>query len=170
MVSYEMYEGLAQRSDASGGRPNRYIFPSLGRIWDRLKPYHWPLIRFFAGIMLVPHGAQKLFGAFGGPGLMGTSYGFEKFGIEPALPFAFIAACTEFFGGLLVAIGLLTRPAALACFILLMTAVVQVHLQGGFFASRGGYEFPFLWAVVMLGILLRGGGPWSVDKVIGREF
>jgi putative oxidoreductase len=165
-----MYEGLAFRTDSSGERPNRYIIPSLGWVWERLKPYHWPLIRFFAGIMLVPHGAQKLFGAFGGQGLLGTSYGFEKMGIEPALPLALIAGCTEFFGGLLVAIGLLTRPAALACFILLMVAVIQVHLPGGFFASRGGYEFPLLWAMVMLGILIRGGGPLSLDKAIGREF
>jgi putative oxidoreductase len=165
-----MYEGLAYRTDASGGRPNRYIIPSLGRIWEGLKPYHWPLIRFFAGIMLVPHGAQKLFGAFGGEGLLGTSYGFEKWGIEPALPLAFLAGCTEFFGGLLVAIGLFTRPAAFACFILLMVAVIQVHLPGGFFASRGGYEFPLLWAIVMLAIVIRGGGPLSVDKAIGREF
>jgi putative oxidoreductase len=148
----------------------RYIIPSLGRLWERLKPYAWPLIRFFAGIMLVPHGAQKLFGAFGGAGLLGTSYGFEKMGIEPALPFALIAACTEFFGGFLVAIGLLTRPAALACFILLMVAVLQVHLPGGFFASRGGYEYPLLWAIVMLAAIIRGGGPMSVDKAIGREF
>lgn len=165
-----MYEGLAFRTDASGAGAHRYIIPALGHLWERLKPYHWPLLRFFAGMMLVPHGAQKLFGAFGGPGLLDTSYGFQKMGIEPALPLALVAGCIEFFGGLLVAVGLLTRPAALAAFILLMVAVIQVHLPGGFFASRGGYEFPLLWAIVMLAIVIRGGGPLSIDKAIGREF
>ena len=167
-----VYEGIARRTDnaGAGAYPTRYYFPFLGRLWEKLKPYAWPLIRFFAGMMLVPHGAQKLFGAFGGQGLLGTSYGFQRMEIEPALPMALIAGCIEFFGGFLVAIGLLTRPAAFSCFILLMVAVLQVHLPGGFFASRGGYEFPLLWAIIMLGITLRGGGPLSVDKAIGREF
>jgi putative oxidoreductase len=166
-----VYEGIARRTDSAGTQPSpRYIFPFFGRIWEMLRPCAWPLIRFFAGIMLVPHGAQKLFGAFGGPGLLNTSSGFERWGIEPALPLALIAGGIEFFGGFLVAIGLLTRPAAFCCFLLLMVAVVQVHLPNGFFASRGGYEYPLLWAIVMLGATIRGGGPWSVDKVLGREF
>ncbi len=167
-----VYEGIARRTDnaAQKSSPSRYIIPFLGPVWEKLKPYSWTVMRFFAGIMLVPHGAQKLFGAFGGQGLLGTSYGFDKMGIEPALPMALIAGSIEFFGGFLVAIGLLTRPAAFSCFILLMVAVLQVHLPGGFFASRGGYEFPLLWAMMMLGITLRGGGPLSVDKTLGREF
>jgi putative oxidoreductase len=166
-----VYEGIARRTDSADAHPSpRYVFPFFGRIWDTLRPCAWPLIRFFAGIMLVPHGAQKLFGAFGGPGLLDTSYGFARWGIEPALPLALAAGCVEFFGGFLVAIGLLTRPAAFCCFILLMVAVVQVHLPNGFFASRGGYEYPLLWAIVMLGATIRGGGPLSVDKALGREF
>lgn len=167
-----VYEGIARRTDGSAGRqyPSRYIISFLGPLWEKLKPYSWTLIRFFAGMMLVPHGAQKLFGAFGGPGLLDTSYGFQRWGIEPALPMALIAGSIEFFGGFLVAIGLLTRPAALACFISLMVAVLQVHLPNGFFASRGGYEFPLLWAIIMLGAAIRGGGPLSVDKALGREF
>lgn len=168
-----MYEGYPTKGDSAksgqAARRTRYFIPALGRLHERSKPYAWPLIRFFAGIMLVPHGAQKLFGAFGGEGLLGTSYGFAKWGLEPALPLAFIAACTEFFGGLLVAVGFLTRLAALACFILLMVAVLQVHWPNGFFASRGGYEYPLLWAMVMLGITIRGGGPLSVDHVLRRE-
>jgi putative oxidoreductase len=165
-----VYEGLARRTATDDHQPSRYFIPALGHIHERAKPYAYPLIRFFAGIMLVPHGAQKLFGAFGGEGLLNTSYGFQKMGIEPALPLAVVAGATEFFGGILVAIGLLTRPAALACFILLMVAVFQVHWPSGFFASRGGYEFPLLWGIVMLGIMIRGGGPLSVDRTIGREF
>lgn len=165
-----VYEGIARRTDGAGAYPTRYFIPFFGHLWEKLKPYAWPLIRFFAGMMLVPHGAQKLFGAFGGPGLLNTSYGFQRWDIEPALPMALIAGSIEFIGGFLVAIGLLTRPAAFCCFILLMVAVLQVHLPNGFFASRGGYEFPLLWAIIMLGATLRGGGPLSVDKALGREF
>ncbi len=166
-----VYEGIARQAVAAEHQSHpRYIIPFLGPVWEKLKPYSWPLMRFFAGIMLMPHGAQKLFGAFDGPGLLGTSQFFQKMGLEPALPMALIAGSIEFFGGALVAIGLLTRPAAFACFILLMVAVLQVHLSGGFFASRGGYEFALLWAMMMLGITLRGGGPLSLDKKIGREF
>lgn len=165
-----VYEGLARRTDNIDRQPSRYFIPALGYIHERTRPYAYPLLRFFAGMMLVPHGAQKLFGAFGGPGLLNTSYGFQKMGIEPALPLALVAGATEFFGGILVAIGLLTRPAATACFILLMVAVFHVHWPSGFFASRGGYEFPLLWGIVMLTIVIRGGGPLSVDRAIGREF
>lgn len=165
-----VYDGIAQRTDGSVSHTSRYIIPALGRIHERTRPFAWALIRFFAGIMLMPHGAQKLFGAFDGGGLTGTSQMLEKMGLEPALPLALLAGCTEFFGGFLVAIGLLTRPAAAACFILLMVAVLHVHLPNGFFVTQGGYEYALLWAIVMLGIMLRGGGPLSVDHAIGREF
>lgn len=165
-----VHEGLVGRTDTTAPRSPRYIIPALGHIHERTKIYAWPLIRFFAGIMLVPHGAQKLFGAFGGGGLSGTAAYLQKMGLEPAMPLAVLAGCAEFFGGLLVAIGLLTRPAALAGFILMAVAVLQVHLPNGFFATQGGYEYPLLWGIVLLAIVLRGGGHLSVDRALGREF
>lgn len=151
------------------GEPRNFI-PALGRLWRSLGKNGWPLIRFFAGVMLMPHGAQKLFAAFGGGGLSGTTASFQKMGLEPALPLALLAGSAEFFGGLLIAVGFLTRPAAFAGFVVMMVAVFHVHLSRGFFLSSGGYEFALLWGMVLLGIILHGGGRLSVDRAIGREF
>jgi len=146
------------------------IIPALAPLYDKLRGLGYPLIRLFAGLMLVPHGAQKLFGAFGGGGIQGTAGFFAKLGLEPAVPLAVLAGLAEFAGGILIAIGLLTRPTAIAVFILMMVAVFKVHLGAGFFAAKGGYEFALLWGMVALGIALRGGGPLSLDRKIGKEF
>lgn len=146
------------------------IIPALAPLYDKLRGLGYPVIRLFAGIMLVPHGAQKLFGAFGGGGIQGTAGFFAKMGIEPAVPLVVLSGLTEFVGGILLAIGFLTRPVAIAVFILMMVAVFKVHLGAGFFVTKGGYEFALLWGMVALGIALRGGGPLSVDRAIGKEF
>lgn len=91
-------------------------------------------------------------------------------GLEPAVPLVLLAGLTEFVGGILLAIGLFTRPVAVAVFILMMVAVFKVHLGAGFFITKGGYEFALLWGMVALGIALRGGGPLSLDRKIGKEF
>ena len=150
--------------------PPRRIIPALDGLYGALAPLAWPLVRFMAGLFLMPHGAQKLFGWFGGGGLEGTAGWFAKVGFEPAMPLAVVVGATEFFGGLLVAIGLLTRPAAAAAFILLAVAVFGVHMPNGFFNVKGGYEYPMLWGFLMLAIAFRGGGVLSVDARIGREF
>jgi putative oxidoreductase len=146
------------------------VFPAFAPLYDRLRGLGYPLIRFSVGAMLMPHGAQKLFGAFGGGGIAGTAAFFAKMGIEPATPLAVLAGLAEFAGGFLIAIGFLTRPAALAVFVLMMVAVFKVHIGNGFFAGAGGYEFALLWGMAALGLALRGGGPLSLDRRIGREF
>jgi putative oxidoreductase len=148
---------------------SRLIVPGLGGFYAAASRLTYPLIRFTAGLFLVPHGADKLFGAFGGS-IETAAAGFAKMGLEPALPLAYLVGCTEFFGGLAVAIGLLTRPAAAAAAILLLVATFHVHLGNGFFWTKGGYEYPLLWAILMIAIFFRGGGPVSVDARIGREF
>ena len=92
----------------------RLVIPSLGGIYERLSPYMEPLLRFVAGAMLIPHGCQKLFGMFGGGGLSGTAVFMEKSGYSPGMLWAIVVGCTETFGGILLAVGLLTRPAAAA--------------------------------------------------------
>ncbi len=81
-----------------------------------------------------------------------------------------LAGLTEFFGGLFLALGLLTRPAALAITVLMAVAVFQVHLANGFFWTGGGYEYPLFWGLVALSFVLRGGGRYSLDARLGREF
>ena len=149
----------------------RLIIPALAPLYGALSRLSYPMIRFFAGLFLVPHGAQKLFGWFGGGGLNATAEGFAtRLGLEPGMFFAVLVGGTEFFGGLLLAVGFLTRPAAVAATILLAVAAFMVHLPNGFFNTNGGYEYPLLWGIITLAIAFRGGGELSVDRAIGREF
>jgi putative oxidoreductase len=104
---------------------------------------------------------------FGGGGLSGTAAFFDKIGYSPGSGFAPLVGSVEFFGGLLVAIGLFTRPAAFALFIHFLF-VTQFHWARGFF--NPGIEFPLLWCVVFLFFAIRGGGPLSIDSRMGREF
>jgi len=127
------------------------------------------LIRVVTGLFLMPHGAQKLFGAFGG-NPEATANFFRKIGIEPAATMVAAVGVVEFFGGLLLALGLLTRPAAAAIFVMLTVSWVKVHLANGFFWTSGGYEYPVLWSIVVLGFAIRGGGEYSIDRQIGKEF
>ena len=141
--------------------------PSIAAPLDRLAPFAWPLVRIVTGLMLIPHGAQKLFGWFGGHGLSGTGQFFESaLGMSPGVLWAGLAGGVEFFGGLALVLGLLTRPAALAVAIL-MGVALSVHIPNGFFWSNGGIEYPLLWGLLALAILLRGGGEYSLDARFG---
>ena len=149
----------------------RLIVPALGPLYANLARWSYPLIRAATGLILMPHGAQKLFGWFGGHGLEGTGGFFaQNLGLEPGVAWAALVGGTEFFGGLFVAIGFLTRPAALGVTIVMAVAVFAVHLPNGFFAVQGGYEYPLLWGLVALAIAFKGGGEMSLDRAIGREF
>jgi putative oxidoreductase len=131
----------------------------------------WALVRAATGLILMPHGAQKLFGWFGGGGLAATAQAFEtKFGLTPGLLFAGAAGVTEFVGGLFLALGLLTRLSAAAVVALMGYAVFGVHLANGFFWTAGGFEYPLLWGLVALALVLRGGGPLSLDHKLGLRF
>jgi putative oxidoreductase len=131
----------------------------------------WTLVRAATGLILVPHGAQKLFGWFGGHGLVGTAQFFEQsLGLYPGLLFAGAAGLTEFFGGLFLAFGLLTRLSAAAVVAVMAYAAFGVHLANGFFWTNGGLEFPLLWGLVALALVIRGGGPLSADARIGWRY
>src|SRR5262245_42806829 len=106
--------------------------PALQGIYDKVAWLAWPAVRIVAGGFLAPHGAQKLFGLWGG-NIQNTGAGFAKMGLEPGLPLAYLVGSWEFFGGILIAIGLLTRPAALGAAFLLAVATFLVHWPLGFF-------------------------------------
>ena len=144
------------------------IVPTFGVISNTLSPFAEPLVRVAAGLSLVPHGAQKLFGWFGGYGVEATGQFFAaKLGLPPTL--ALLAGLIEFVGGLMLAAGLLTRPVAALVFVLMAVAVVHVHLPLGFFWTDGGFEYPLFWGVVALSYAIRGGGRYSIDRLIGHE-
>ena len=148
--------------------PAKPVVPVFASITNALSPLAEPLVRVTAGLLLVPHGAQKLFGWYGGYGIEATGQFFvAKLGLPASL--AVMAGIIEFFGGLLFAAGAATRPIAALVFGLMAVAVVEVHLPAGFFWTDGGYEYPLLWGIVALSYVIRGGGRYSVDALIARE-
>jgi putative oxidoreductase len=150
---------------ASAAKP---LVPALRPLRDRLTPFADPLVRLTTGLFLMPHGAQKLFGLFGGYGLEATGQFFAtKLGLPASL--ALVTGLIEFVGGLLLAVGLATRGAAGLVVGLMAVAVVQVHLGNGFFWTSGGFEYPLLWGILALSYVVRGGGPYSLDAAIGVE-
>jgi putative oxidoreductase len=156
---------LAQYSQVSRQVP---AIPAIAPITNALSPLAEPLIRITAGLLLVPHGAQKLFGWFGGYGIEATGQFFSsKLGLPASL--ALVAGLVEFFGGLMLALGLATRVVAAFVVGLMAVAVLQVHLANGFFWTSGGFEYPLFWGVVALAFVLRGGGRYSLDALIGTE-
>lgn len=121
-------------------------------------------LRIPAGIIFVAHGAQKLFGGFGGYGLEGTGQWMASIGLEPGYLMALGAGSTEFFGGIALLIGLLTRPAALVLAVTMLVAIVAVHFPNGLFMSSDGYEFALALLAISVGLVFSGGGAFSVDR------
>ncbi len=141
------------------------IIPGLAGIYEPLKPYAYPIVRFVAGAWMIPHGYPKLIG-----GTERTAGFFAKIGLEPAAPLVLLVGTVEAIGGLLIAIGLLTRPVAAMAAVLMAVAAFKVHLPNGFGWTAGGFEYPLMWCVLMLVICIKGGGTMSVDRRIGKEF
>lgn len=125
------------------------------------------VLRLLAGALFAGHGAQKLFGAFGGAGLEATAAGFEKGGLNPGRLHARAAGCAELGAGLLLALGLLVPFAAAALIAVMTAAVVTVHLRNGVWASNGGYEYNVVLAAIGFSLAAGGPGDWSLDHALG---
>ena len=128
------------------------------------------LIRLAVGLTLAAHGTQKLFGWFGGHGLAGTGGFMAQLGFHPGRRAALLAGLGEASGGLLLALGAATPLAAAIIVGVMVTAIVSVHLEKGFFNHNGGYELPLLLAVTSLGVVLTGPGRASVDGRLGHTY
>jgi putative oxidoreductase len=147
--------------------PQRVI-SALSPVYDALLPFGEPLVRVTAGALLLPHGAQKLFGLFGGYGIDATGQFFAaKLGLPAS--FALLAGLIEFFGGLALVVGLGTRAVAALIAGMMAVAIFAVHLNNGLFWTSGGIEYPLMLGVVALSFVIRGGGRFSLDALIGRE-
>jgi putative oxidoreductase len=137
-------------------------FPS----WSHL------VVRLALGVVFFAHGAQKLFGWFGGPGIKATiGYFQQQLGVPPAA--TIVAALIETLGGLALIVGFLARPAALGLIVVILVAVAKVHAQHGFFLNfsmtpgKGhGIEYNFALIAMALSILLGGAGAISIDRLI----
>lgn len=123
-------------------------------------------LRVPVGLIFAAHGAQKLFGWFGGYGLAGTGQFFDSIGLHPGQLMALLAGAAEFFGGLALVVGLLVRPASAALAFAMLIAIVAVHWSKGFFAAAGGYEYALALFAASASLLVSGAGRLSVDAAL----
>lgn len=126
-------------------------------------------LRVGAGVIFTAHGSQKLFGWFGGGDLEGTAGWMASIGLEPGLLMAAIAGSAEFFGGLLLIVGLLVRPAALMLAITMLVAIFTVHLSNGLFMANNGYEFALALLAISAALVIRGAGRLSIDQLLKSQ-
>lgn len=123
-------------------------------------------IRLVVGVLFFGHGAQKLFGWFGGYGIKGTGGWFESIGMKPGATVALLAGLAEFIGGILFALGLLTPFAGIMIAGTMVIAIVKVHGPNGLWATQNGYEYNLTLLVVAIGIALTGAGNYSLDAIL----
>src|SRR5574339_301278 len=116
------------------------------------------LLRVTVGATLAAHGAQKLFGWFGGGGLDATGKAFESLGFVPGRRHAFMAGLVETGGGLLLALGLFTPLAAAIVLSVMIVAAVSVHVRQGFFITSGGFEYNLVLGIAGLALAFTGPG------------
>ena len=147
----------------------KLIIPALGGIYEALAPWAYPIVRFAAGAILMVHGYAKLF--LGSAQFVADKI-LPNLGFYPPLAWAYFLGALELAGGAMIAIGLLTRPIAFALVIefLIITFGWNFRFGFGFTNPGGGYEYPLLWLIVFISIAIRGGGQFSLDRRIGKEF
>jgi putative oxidoreductase len=146
----------------------RYYIPALGKLYASLDRYMLPMLRIALGLILIPHGCQKLFGWFGGAGFARFTQIFEGIGYRPGAFWVTVVALTELVGGLMLVFGFFTRFAALGVVIFMINAVWFTSAKG-FFWTAGGSEFSLLLLAVALVYLVKGGGEYSVDSRMSKE-
>ena len=125
-------------------------------------------LRLALGIVFLMHGAQKMFGAFGGPGIAGTQGFMASLGVVLPGLIGIVVAAVEFFGGLLVLAGLFTRYASLLIAVDMFFAFLLVHAKGGFFLPTG-FEFVFALFLTTIALILTGAGKWSLEKALFKK-
>jgi putative oxidoreductase len=159
--------GAASLEDALAEHgETKLVFPALEGLYESLSPYSYALMRFATGAILLPHGVQKI-----------LNTPIAKFAPNIAakgLPFpealAYLTYFAESAAAVCLAIGLFTRIAAAMIAIEMLVIVILFQWQFGYFWTNRGYEFALLWLLLCLAIFFKGGGRYSVDRLIGREF
>ncbi|HEV2036328.1 MAG TPA: DoxX family protein [Candidatus Dormibacteraeota bacterium] len=125
------------------------------------------ILRVVVGLTLAGHGGQKLFGWWGGSGMTGWIQVVIKLRIRPATPWAWIAALSEFGGGLLFAFGLLSPLGSLAIIGAMLVAIATVHWTNGFWNGKRGYEFNLVLLAAVFAVAITGPGSYSLDQALG---
>lgn len=147
----------------SSGEP-KLFFPALRPFYDFLEPLSWLLLRCACGLILAVHGWGKI-----SRGAEAMAPAFAKMGYSDPVLLIYFLIFVEFVGGIAIAVGLLTRFFAAMVTIEMAVIMFAHYLPNGFSWLNRGYEFVLLWGLISLAIWLRGGGPYSLDRKIGRE-
>ena len=124
------------------------------------------ILRITTASVFIAHGGQKLFSWFGGYGLEGTGQWMESIGLAPGYLMALLAGSAEFFGGLFLLVGLLTRASSLVLAMTMLVAIFSVHFENGFFMSANGYEFAFALLGASVALMFSGAGKYSLDALL----
>jgi putative oxidoreductase len=145
----------------------RLIFPGLAGLYETFSPASYSFMRFATGVVLLPHGIQKI--------MLGSAERLapvidKQLGVSHALAWAYLAVFAESVVAACLAIGLFTRLAALILAIYMAILVFFFQWQFGYFWTAKGYEYALLWCLLCIGIFFRGGGRYSVDRLLGKEF
>ena len=143
----------------------KLLYPSLAGFYETMLPIAGTLMRIVVGIMFLMHVSTKF--KLGADAVAANV--FAKNSIEPALMWTYVVMVMESVGGVCLIIGLFTRFVAAALAIEILVALLFVHLAKGYAAGGGGYEYVLLIGAVCFLIAIRGGGPYSVDRFIGKE-
>jgi putative oxidoreductase len=145
------------------GEP-KLIFPGLAGFYAVVSDLWYPMIRITVGAILLVHGWGKI-----KTGITALAAYLSRAGLVPPEPLAYVVYINETIGAVCIILGLFTRFFAASIAIELAVALWLVHYAKGFGASAGGYEYVLMWGIIMFAIALRGGGPYSLDRVIGKE-
>jgi putative oxidoreductase len=143
----------------------KLLYPGLAGFYEAMLPVAETLVRIVVGAMFLMHVMTKF--KLGADAVAANV--FAKNGIEPALTWAYVIMALELVGGACLIVGLFTRFFAAALAIEMLVALLFVHLPKGYAAGGGGYEYVLLIGIVCFAFAIRGGGPYSVDRLIGRE-
>jgi putative oxidoreductase len=152
---------------ASAQREPALIVPALAPFYEWVRDLSWLLIRITVGGILLVHGIVKVTG----PGVVAFAGGLAHRGIEPSLLFAYVIFFNETIGAICLMLGLFTRVIAAIIAVEFAVITFVVHFPNGFGFTRpgGGWEYPLMWGLIIFAISLRGGGPYSLDRVLGKE-
>jgi len=142
----------------------KLMYPGLSGFYENMLPIAETFVRIVIGVMFLMHVSGKL---TAGPAAVAGNL--AKIGLQPAILWAYVLIFFESVGGACLILGLFTRFFAAALAIEMLVALLLVHLSKGYAASTGGYEYVLLIGAACFLIAIRGGGPYSVDHVIGRE-
>jgi putative oxidoreductase len=153
--------------DTAAAQP---LIPALAPLWRHFEPIAYFIVRCATGAIFATHGAARFrIIDIGGPTIESTAKFNAAFGIEPSLLWSYYITSLELAGGILLILGLLTRPVAILLTGFLLVATIYVTPHFGFWARENGFEYSLVLLLLVIYILARGGGPLSLDRRLGKE-